>query len=145
MKVKALTLPWREDSFDTEALGRPRGSEENAHETESRHWVVLGEGGAVIACCMLHVREPSDPARDDAHAPVGKLMQMAVEPALAGQGLGRTLVEAVFAEAARAGCVSVVLHARETAAGFYARCGCLPEGEPFTEVGPPHRRMRWRP
>jgi predicted GNAT family N-acyltransferase len=72
-------------------------------------------------------------------------MQMAVEPALAGQGVGRTLVEAVFTEAARADCASVVLHARETAAGFYARCGCAVEGDPFTEVGLPHRRMRWHP
>jgi len=35
----------------------------------------------------------------------------------------------------------MVLHAREAAIPFYLRLGYELEGEPFTEVGIPHRRM----
>jgi GNAT superfamily N-acetyltransferase len=118
-------------------LGRPRGSEENPHEREALHWVAVNSDdrgqGDVIGCVLLHVLGGE-----------GKLMQMAVDPARQGAGVGRALVAAVFAEATARGLASVALNARETAVGFYARCGCVVEGEPFEEVGLPHRRMRWR-
>ncbi len=123
-------------------LGRPRGSEENPHEAEALHWVAFktSDDGQthVIGCVLLHLRE-EDGER------VGKLMQMAVDPDWQGHGIGRALVDAVFAEAWRLRLASVVLHARDTAVGFYLRCGCTLEGAPFEEVGLPHRRMRKRP
>ena len=36
----------------------------------------------------------------------------------------------------------VSLHARETAIGFYARLGYVPEGERYLENGIPHLTMR---
>ena len=38
----------------------------------------------------------------------------------------------------------MTLHAREAAVPFYERLGYLSEGEPFDEVGLPHRAMRKR-
>jgi len=115
-------------------LGMGPGSEENAHEWTSDHWVAVAEG-KVIGCVLLH-------AFDDGGLKVGKLMQMVIDTAWQGRGLGRALVGAVQARAEILGLQNVVLHARETAAGFYERCGYLPEGERFTEVGLPHIRMR---
>ena len=36
----------------------------------------------------------------------------------------------------------IVLHARETALGFYQKLGYETEGDSFTEVGLPHSAMR---
>jgi N-acetylglutamate synthase-like GNAT family acetyltransferase len=115
-------------------LGMPPGSEENAYEWSCKHWVARVDG-IVVGCVLLHVF-------DEHGARVGKLMQMAVEPRLQGQGLGAALVRCVWQAADADGLESVVLHARETAIPFYERLGCVIEGEPFTEVGLPHRRMR---
>lgn len=72
---------------------------------------------------------------------LAKMRQMAVAPALQRTGLGARLVRALEAEAQRRGVWCIVLHARESALGFYLRLGYEVQGEPFTEVGLPHRRM----
>lgn len=72
---------------------------------------------------------------------LAKMRQMAVDPAHQRTGLGAKLVVALEAEARRRGVSGIVLHARESAVGFYLRLGYGVLGEPFTEVGLPHRRM----
>jgi predicted GNAT family N-acyltransferase len=67
---------------------------------------------------------------------------MAVEPARQGTHVGQALVRELEQEVSRRGFRTVTLHARETAVGFYARLGYQVFGEPFTEVGVPHRHMR---
>ena len=73
-----------------------------------------------------------------------KLRQMAIDPASAGRGLGTLLLCHAEAELRRLGATEAWLSARATAIGFYARCGYIPEGDPFTEVTLPHRLMRHR-
>jgi GNAT superfamily N-acetyltransferase len=70
-----------------------------------------------------------------------KLRQMAVVPEHQGRGVGKRLV--AFAErlAAEMGYGEIVLHARETAVSFYESVGYVAEGETFTEVTMPHRKM----
>ena len=54
----------------------------------------------------------------------------------------RALVAHLEAELRDRGLREVVLHARDHAIGFYARLGYAPFGEPYEEVGIPHRNMR---
>ena len=73
-----------------------------------------------------------------------KLRQMTVAERLRGTGLGRRLV--LFAEdvAAARGHRLIELNARADALGFYERLGYRAAGEPFLEVGLPHRHMSRR-
>ncbi|MCC7435882.1 MAG: GNAT family N-acetyltransferase [Methanoregulaceae archaeon] len=70
-----------------------------------------------------------------------KMRQVAVRPDHQGQGLGRILVEFSETTARARGFTRMVLNARDTAVDFYLRLGYTIEGEPFTEVTIPHRRM----
>lgn len=72
---------------------------------------------------------------------LAKMRQMAVDPAHQRSGLGARLVGVLETEALRRGVQRIILHARESALGFYVRLGYEAQGESFTEVGLPHRRM----
>lgn len=100
-------------------------------ENESLH-LVAHEGGTVQGCVLFHPDEPKG----------GRLFQMAVEEKLRGTAVGRKLVDRLEEELRTRGFEQVHLHARETATGFYERLGYGFEGEPYTEVGIPHRNMR---
>ncbi len=71
-----------------------------------------------------------------------KMRQVAVDDHLQGQGIGKALV--VYSEeiARHKGADEMVLNARETAVPFYLSLRYEIYGEPFTEVGIPHRSMR---
>ena len=66
---------------------------------------------------------------------------MAVAPAHQGQHIGQRLL-AYAEDVARAkGYELMVLHARESAVGFYEKSGFATTGEPFIDVTIPHRKM----
>lgn len=113
-------------------LGMPRGSEENAAEAVCRHFIAEDAGGRVVGCVLW---------RDDPGGR-GQLMQMAVDPALQGRGVGARLVRHLEAALLADGVVEVLLHARATAIGFYEKLGYEGFGEGYTEVGIPHWNMR---
>ncbi len=113
-------------------LGRARGSEVYAHEVDCLHLVALDERESVVGCVAFHPQGPHH----------GRLLQMAVEPSWQGRGVGRALVEALEAEVGQRGFRRVVLHAREHAVGFYERLGYACFGDPYEEVGVPHRDMQ---
>lgn len=71
----------------------------------------------------------------------GKLRQMAVSVAGQRKRLGSRLLEAVEALAYSHRITHLVLHARESALGFYLKAGYRQVGARFTEVGLPHWRM----
>jgi ribosomal protein S18 acetylase RimI-like enzyme len=112
-------------------LGHPAEATLFPFEKESLHLVAL-DGGDVVGCVLFHPEGPD----------TGRLFQMAVEPARQGQHIGQKLVRELEREVARRGFRVVTLHAREAAVGFYAQLGYETSGEPFTEVGIPHRQMR---
>lgn len=112
--------------------GMPRGSERFPFEAEALHLVAIDDAERVVGCVMFH---PEAAAR-------GRLLQMAVEESLRGQGLGRRLVERLEAICAERGYREVTLHARAHVCGFYERLGYAVFGEPFEEVGVAHRHMR---
>lgn len=70
-----------------------------------------------------------------------RLRAMAVEPP--SRGIGRMLVRRLEEEARVRRISRIILHARETARGFYAKLGYAEEGEIFTEVTIPHIKM-WK-
>jgi predicted GNAT family N-acyltransferase len=51
------------------------------------------------------------------------------------------MVEWSEKRAGELGAAKMILHARESAIPFYLRLGYRVEGEPFVEVGIPHRAM----
>ncbi len=112
-------------------LNHPREATRFPFEEESLHLVAL-EGGEVVGCVLFHPEGRTE----------GRLFQMAVEPSQQGRGIGQRLVRALETEVAARGFRTVTLHAREGAVGFYAQLGYETYGEPFTEVGIPHRHMR---
>lgn len=73
-----------------------------------------------------------------------RMRQVAVRPGRQGKGVGRKLAEFGEALAREWGARGIYLHARETARGFYERCGYRAVGEEFLERGIPHVEMEKR-
>ncbi len=74
------------------------------------------------------------------HATI-QLRQMAVLSGLQGKGIGRTIMQ--FAEnlSREKGFKRIIMHARDTAVGFYQKQGYEKKGDMFTEVSIPHYVM----
>ena len=68
-----------------------------------------------------------------------RMRQVAVDFARQKSGLGRRVVAAVEDFGARQGFTKMVAHARQSAVPFYEQLGYDVVGEPFVEVGLPHR------
>ncbi len=75
---------------------------------------------------------------------VVKIRQVAVQESRQGSGLGRELMREAMEKLRVTGVREIVLHSRAVVVGFYEGLGFVCEGEPFIEVGLPHRRMRLR-
>ncbi len=107
-------------------------------EPSTLHLAVVGPGDRVVGGVTVLV----DPLPGAATL---RLALMAVDPALQGRGVGRTLLGAVQGRAAGAG-LAVWAAARVGALPFYESLGFRPRGDVY--VGPmdlPHRRVLWRP
>ena len=119
-----------------EVLRRPLGldlrDDDLSAEADQLHFGLF-DGESLVACVIVMPLTPSEV----------KLRQMAVFPAAQGRGLGRQLLEQLHLELVRQGREKIVLHARMSAIGFYSKLGYHVEGEEFTEVGIPHRKM-WK-
>ncbi|WP_204259626.1 GNAT family N-acetyltransferase [Lichenicola cladoniae] len=74
---------------------------------------------------------------------IWKLRQMAVAPAFRGKRGGATLIAAAEREMRDQDAPEVMLHARESAVGFYTGHGYLAEDRVFEEVTIAHRCM-WK-
>ncbi|MBI4347495.1 MAG: GNAT family N-acetyltransferase [Elusimicrobia bacterium] len=117
-----------------EILRKPLGlvftPEQLAAESDQLH---LGawDGERALGCLVLRI----------ASADSVVMRQVAVAAEAQRRGIGKLLVDESEREARRRGLARMSLHARETAVPFYERLGYHIEGEPFTEVGLPHREM----
>jgi N-acetylglutamate synthase-like GNAT family acetyltransferase len=112
-------------------LGLAYNPEELVDERYSFH-LALREGDQLVACLML---KPLDEKRL-------MMRQLAVRENCQKKGLGRELVNYAESFAKERGFGEIVLHARETALGFYGKLGYQAEGDRFTEVGLPHFSVR---
>lgn len=70
-----------------------------------------------------------------------KVRQMAVAEEWQRQGIGRILLLTLEQYFLSRGMDHFILHAREDIAVFYVQCGYKIYGEPFIQVGLPHRAM----
>lgn len=125
LREKVLRLP----------LGLSYSADDLREEVDDRHLLSYLDGKLAGG---LAVREVGDDGR------VWKVRQVAVAPELQGKGIGRKLMLAVEEKAREEGVCELVLHSRGELVPFYEAIGFCAEGEPFVEVGIPHRRMRKR-
>jgi predicted GNAT family N-acyltransferase len=117
-----------------EVLRKPLGlsfSENELSAEQSHIHIACLEDDIMWGCCML---VPTDNS-------VLRLRQMAVAPNLHGKGIGASIMH--FAEnlARDKGYRKIVMHARDTAIGFYQRLGYSIKGDQFLEVSIPHHVM----
>jgi predicted GNAT family N-acyltransferase len=103
-------------------------------ESDSHHLVALDDQGRIVGCLMLTPRAGGEV----------QMRQVAVKPDRQGTGLGRALALEAEAKARTLGFTRMMLHARDTAIGFYERLGYAREGDPFLEVGILHQQMAKR-
>ena len=117
-----------------EEQGVPPDEEIDEHDRDdgaARHALVRANGGTAIAAGRFY-------ARDSATAQVGR---MAVLAPWRGRGAGALLLDALVAEAARAGFARAHLHAQTHAAGFYHRAGFRRDGAELWDAGILHEPM----
>jgi YbgC/YbaW family acyl-CoA thioester hydrolase len=69
---------------------------------------------------------------------VGQIGRLAVHRALRGSGVGTQVLQALVDGARQRGDAEVMLHAQQSAQGFYERTGFTARGGYFEEVGLPH-------
>jgi GNAT superfamily N-acetyltransferase len=101
------------------------------------HFAAFADGSPkapCIGCLLLVPRAPGEL----------QLRQMAVVPEHRRRGLGTHLHEFAERWARSAGAQRLFAHARLPALPFYTSLGYRPVGEPFFEVGLPHRGIeKW--
>ncbi|MEN9571803.1 MAG: hypothetical protein RL172_3034 [Bacteroidota bacterium] len=111
-------------------LGLSFSDEELANETED---ILIGafEDDHIIGCCML----------SRVNNTCTRLRQMAVQKNKQGMGIGESLM--AFAEniARDKGYKRLMMHARDTALGFYEKFGYKVKGDEFIEVNIKHHVM----
>lgn len=118
------------DAILRQPLGLTLTPEELAQEAPSHH-LACYRGGELVGCLVLRPQGGG----------VVQMRQVAVVPALQGRGIGTALVAHSERVARQLGYRRLVLHARDTAVGFYERLGYAKVGEPFVEVTIPHQEM----
>ena len=120
-----------------EILRRPLGltlSPEQLAKEKEDILIAAFEEDEMLGCCIL------TPLDNDTL----RLRQMAVQKNLQGKGIGESIMN--FAEnlARDKGYKTLMMHARDTAIGFYERFGYKVKGDGFVEVNIPHHIMEKR-
>ena len=85
----------------------------------------------MLACCMLTKADHNSL----------RLRQMAVLNNLQGKGIGASMMNFAEILTRDKGYKKIIMHARETAIGFYEKLGYKVVGDKFTEVTIPHYVM----
>lgn len=118
----------------SEVLRKPIGLDFTEEELDKeKDEILIGafDEDEMIGCCMLTKTEKGEL----------RLRQMAVKDDLQGTGIGASIIG--FAEnlARDRGFGKIVMHARDSAVGFYEKLGYKIVGDVFTEVNLPHHKM----
>lgn len=121
-------------SLRTNILRKPLGLSFNKEELaeEKDHLLIAAfDEDEMLGCCML--------CKTDEHTL--RLRQMAVLDSLQGKGIGASIMG--FAEnlARDKGFSKILMHARDSAIGFYEKLGYKITSDVFTEVNVPHHVM----
>ncbi|MGF2414566.1 MAG: GNAT family N-acetyltransferase [Ferruginibacter sp.] len=120
-----------------EILRKPQGltftDEELAKEKDD---ILIGafEDDTMLACCLLTKVDNS----------TVKLRQMAVQNNLQGKGIGASIMSFAETVARDKGFKKLMMHARDSAIGFYEEFDFKVKGDEFIEVNVPHHVMEKR-
>lgn len=123
-------------SLRNEVLRRPLGlsfSKEDLEKEKDDTLIAAFDDDILLGCCLL------SKVADD-HTTI-RLRQMAVKNNLQGKGIGQAIMNFAETLAKDKGYKKIYMHARDTAIGFYERCGYKIKGEQFIEVSIPHYVM----
>ncbi len=115
-------------------LRQPLGlgfTEEELNSEKDNILIAAFDDDNMLGCCML----------TKINNQTLKIRQMAVQNNLQGKGIGASLMSFVENLARDKGYHNLVMHARDSAIGFYEKFGYKVLGEQFTEVGLPHHLM----
>ncbi len=102
--------------------------DEDLSRDQTDYHIGLLDGETLAASLILHPLDGGDI----------QMRQVCTHPDRQGEGLGRTLVTAAEEMARQMGYKRMVLHGRESAAGFYRKLGYLTDGVRFYELNIPH-------
>ena len=114
-----------------EVLRQPLGLSFSQDElAQEKDEILIGafEDDKMLACCMLTKAENK----------CLRLRQMAVQNNLQGKGIGASMLNFAETLSRDKGYKKLIMHARETAVGFYEKLGYKVVGNKFTEVTIPH-------
>jgi predicted GNAT family N-acyltransferase len=114
-----------------EPLGLNFSKEELEKEKDNIH-IAAFEDDDLLGCCMLTVINPQ----------TLQLRQMAVKNNLQRKGIGASIMTFAETLSRDKGYRTIIMHARDTAIGFYEKFGYKIVGEPFIEVNLPHHIMQ---
>lgn len=123
-----------------EEQGVPQALERDADDDVAYHVLAFGGGHALATGRLVEDAQPP-PGESGRWGRVGR---MAVLKASRDRGIGRRVLGALEAEAARRGLVGLTLHAQVHAMPFYERHGYRAEGAIYLEAGIPHVDMKKR-
>ncbi len=106
-------------------------SKEELEQEKNNILIASFDEDEMLGCCMLTPKNKS----------TLQLRQMAVPGKLQGKGIGASIMS--FAEnlARDKGYNKMIMHARDTAIGFYEKFGYKIKGNEFEEVNLPHHIM----
>lgn len=118
----------------TKVLRTPLGLQFSAEELEKEKndlLIAAFDDEDIIGCCILTPQNNSSI----------RLRQMAVLDSVQRSGIGASIM--AFAEnlARDKGFTKMIMHARDTAIGFYEKLGYSVNGDVFMEVNLPHHTM----
>jgi N-acetylglutamate synthase-like GNAT family acetyltransferase len=121
-------------SLRNQILRQPLGlsfSKEELEREKEDLLIAAFDDDDMLGCCILSEVDSS----------TLRLRQMAVQNNLQGKGIGASMMS--FAEnlARDKGYKCLMMHARNSAIGFYEKFGYKTIGDEFTEVGVPHHVM----
>jgi len=131
-KEYKMMVQLRDDILRT-PLGLSFTKEDLDHEKDDI-LIAAFDDDVILGCCLL-TQTTTDTV---------KLRQMAVKNNLQGKGIGQAILNFAETLARDKGFKKLTMHARDTAIGFYERCGYKIHGEQFIEVSVPHHAMEKR-
>lgn len=126
----------RDDAFEVrrtvfiDEQGVTPAQEFDGLDDEALHYVVYSDDQPIGTA---RLRFPDDE--------VAKIERVAVREHVRSEGVGRTLVRTLEAEAREQECTDIVLHAQTTVEGFYEALGYQTVSDVFVEDGIEHVKM----
>ena len=116
-----------------EEQGVPPEIEQDAADDTAVHVISRDAAGRVVATGRLLTSPGSTTA---------SIGRMAADPSVRGRGHGAAVLAELHRQAVARGISEIVLHAQNSARGFYERAGYVAVGDPYIEAGIVHITMR---